>query len=163
MHCKIWCPRWNQWHNLSPLIDGCWLQWWHCTGYELSSLAPNKNSQKLWNNNTATKKGQDGYNTSNQFDYIRQWIIRNLDFITNQDELDLCVYEIIWVTDIYSEAGSWLTGQVANNTGLTKVGHIVLVSDVHRVRLHAYRHRNKFHVKPYGWNVWGKIEVKEIM
>ena len=50
-----------------------------------------------------------------------------------------------------------------NKPGLTKGGYTVLLSEVHRVRLCAYRHIHKLHVKPPGWNVWGKIEVKTIM
>ena len=29
--------------------------------------------------------------------------------------------------------------------------------------MRAYRNKNKFYLKPPGWNIWGKIEVKEIM
>ena len=39
----------------------------------------------------------------------------------------------------------------------------VPVSELHQIRLHEYRHRHKFHVKPHGWNAWGKIEMREIM
>ena len=56
-----------------------------------------------------------------------------------------------------------LTGRISNNPGTKKGGQTVLVSDVHHIRLHAYRHIHKLHVDPPGWNIWGKIEVKEIM
>ena len=56
-----------------------------------------------------------------------------------------------------------LTGRISNKLGTKKGGQTVLVSDVHHIRLHAYRHRHKLHMKPPGLNVWGKIEVKEIM
>ena len=59
--------------------------------------------------------------------------------------------------------GAGLTCRIANKSGLTKGGQTVLVSDAHHVRLFAYMHRHKLNVKPPGWNVWGKIEVKEIM
>ena len=39
----------------------------------------------------------------------------------------------------------------------------VLVSDVHRIRYREYRYRHKLHVNHPGCNLWGNIEVKEIM
>ena len=53
-----------------------------------------------------------------------------------------------------------MTGLIDNKPGITKGGQIVLVSDVRSIRMHAYRHRHKLHVKPHVWNVWGNIEVK---
>ena len=44
-----------------------------------------------------------------------------------------------------------------------KGGRTALASGVHHIRSRAYRKRNKLHVKPTGWNIWGNIEVKEIM
>ena len=29
--------------------------------------------------------------------------------------------------------------------------------------MRAYRNKNKLYLKPPGWNIWGKIEVKTIM
>ena len=46
-----------------------------------------------------------------------------------------------------------------NKPGLTKSGQTVLVNDVHRGRLCAYRYRHKLHVKPPRYNVWGNIEA----
>ena len=50
-----------------------------------------------------------------------------------------------------------------NIHGITKCKQTVLVSDVHRIRPHEYRHIHKFDVKPPGWNVCNNSEVKEIM
>ena len=44
-----------------------------------------------------------------------------------------------------------------------KVGQKVLVRTIHRISLCGYKHRHKLYVKPPGWNIWGNIEVKEIM
>ena len=44
-----------------------------------------------------------------------------------------------------------------------KGNQTVLVSDVHRIRYRAYRHRHRLHVKHPGFNLWVNIEVKEIM
>ena len=53
--------------------------------------------------------------------------------------------------------GDGITGLIENKPGLTKGVHTIMVGDVHHVRLSAYRHRHNFHVKPPGWNLWGKI------
>ena len=127
------------------------------------ALDPDKRVRKICNNNTETKKGQDGCNISYKFDYIWKCLIHNVNFLTKNDELDLCGYETSWATYSSAEAGSVLTGRIANNPGLTKCGQTVLVSDVHHIRPHAYKHRHKLHVKPPGYNVWGKVEFKEIM
>ena len=50
-----------------------------------------------------------------------------------------------------------------NNTGTMKGNQTVLVSDTHRIRSSEYRHRHRLHVKHPGFNLWGNIEVKEIM
>ena len=44
-----------------------------------------------------------------------------------------------------------------------KGSQTVLVSDVHCIRSCAYMHRHKLHVNHPGCNLWGNIEVKEIM
>ena len=163
MHCQVWCTRCNQWPNLSPLTDGWWLRWWYCTWYELSALDPNKNSQKLCNNDTATKKGQDGYNPSYKFDYIRWCLIHNINFIKKQDELDIYGDETSWSMASYDEARYGITVWISNKPGTIKGLYTVLVSNVHRIRTRAYWHKHNFHVRPPGWNVWGNIEAKEIM
>ena len=55
---------------------------------------------------------------------------------------------------IYVEAGARLTGKVDNNPGVIKGVQTVLISDVHRINLHAYRHIQKLHVNPPGWHRW---------
>ena len=59
--------------------------------------------------------------------------------------------------------GYGLIGQISNNPDITKGGQKVLVSDIHRIELHVYRKKYKFHVNLHGWNVLGNIEVKQIM
>ena len=56
-----------------------------------------------------------------------------------------------------------LTGRISNKLGTKKGGQTVLVSDVHLIRPRAYWHIHKLHVKSPGWNVWVKIELKEII
>ena len=113
MHCKGWCTGWNQWHNLLPLVYGCWLRWWHCTGDELSAIFPIKNSKKICNNNIATKKRQDGYNPNYRFDYLRRCLIQNVKFITKHAGLDLCGDFTSWETSSYGEGGTGLTGKIS--------------------------------------------------
>ena len=53
--------------------------------------------------------------------------------------------------------------RISNKPGITKGYQTDLLSDVQCIMICSYRHRYKLNVKPYGWNLWGKIEVKEIM
>ena len=64
---------------------------------------------------------------------------------------------------MYGEVGTGIIGRITNKHVLPKGGQIVMVYDVHLFRPCAYRHIQKVHAKPIGWNVWGNIEVKEIM
>ena len=96
-------------------------------------------------------------------DYIWWCLIHSINFPTKHAELDLSEDETSWATSSYCEAGGGLKCRISNNPGITKGGQTVLAIDVHRTRPRAYRHRHKLHVKPHGWNIWGKIEVKEIM
>ena len=107
IHFKVWCPGWNQWCNSSQIVDGFWLRWWHCIGYELSKMDSNKIVLKLCNNNTATKKRQDGCNPRYIFDYIWRFLIHNVNFITKHAKLYLCGDDISWETDCNGEAGGW--------------------------------------------------------
>ena len=63
-----------------------------------------------------------------------------MNFLTKHAKLDLCGDETSWATASYVEVGGGLTDQIANNTGVTKGGHIVLVSNAHSIMMHAYRH-----------------------
>ena len=47
--------------------------------------------------------------------------------------------------------------------GIMNIVQTVLDRDVHCISMRAYRNRQNFHVKPPGWNLLGKIWVKEIM
>ena len=122
-----------------------------------------KRIKKISNNDTETRKVQDGYNPSYKFDYIWRCVIHNVNFITNNSKLDICGDETRWSTASYGEAGAGITGLIDNKTGITNGGQKVLVSDIHSVRMCAYSHRHKLHMNPPECNVWGKIEVKEIM
>ena len=150
MNWKVWCLGWNQWRNLLPLADRCWLRWCHCTRDEPYALYPNKNNKKLCNNGTETNKGQDGNNLSYKFDYIWKWLIHNIILFIHNYEIDICGDDKTWAASSYGESGDGIIGQSANKLGITKGGHTVLVSDVHHTRPGSYRHIQKFHVKPHG-------------
>ena len=89
-----------------------------------------------------------------------QCIIHSINCLKNHVELDLFGDEKSWVTSSYGEAGAGLTGGISNKPGITKGDQKVLVSEVHRMRPCAYRHRHKVHVKPPGWNLWVNTEAK---
>ena len=76
-----------------------------------------------------------------KFDYIWQCLIHNVNFLTKYAELYLCGDETSRATSIYGEGGAGITGQITNKPVVTKGGHTVLVSDVHRIRTHIYRQR----------------------
>ena len=154
---------WNRWHNLSLLADR-WSEYDDgVSGDGLWALDTNKRVKKLYNNDTETNKGQDGYNSSYKFDYIWWCLIHGVKFLTKHEKLDICGDDTSRATSSYGEAGSGLTGWIFNRTGITKGDQKVPVSDAHHIRLCAYRHRHELHVLPPGCNVWVKIEVKEIM
>ena len=56
-----------------------------------------------------------------------------------------------------------LIGEVFNNTSIMKDSQTVLVSDVYCIRSCAYMHIQKLYVNHPDCNLWGNIEVKEIM
>ena len=126
-------------------------------------MVPIKIFKKLCNNNISTKKIQDGYNPNYKFDYIQRCLIENVKFIKKHVGLDLCEGDTSWETSSYSEAGAGLTGQIFNKTGIMKGSQTFLVSDSHRIRSREYRHIHKLHVNHPGCNLWGNIELKEIM
>ena len=82
-------------------------------------------------------------------------------YATQSAELDLCVDKKIWETASYGEVGTGITVQINNKHGIKKGDQIVLLSDVHSIRPHAYSHRQNLHVNPPQWNLWRKIEVEE--
>ena len=76
--------------------------------------------------------------------------------------MDHCGDETTWAHGGYGESGTGLQGCITGKSGVTKGGHIVIVSDTHRYRPRAYVHRHKLHSKPDGWNVMGQVEVRLI-
>ena len=78
-------------------------------------------------------------------------------------EFYLCGDDTSSETKSYSKTGDGLTDQVSKKSVIPKGGQTVLVSDVHPIRQRAYKHINKVHVKPPGWNLWDNNGVKEIM
>ena len=117
------------------------------------TLDQNKRVKIICNNDTATKKGQVGYNPIYIFDYTWRCLIRNVNFLAKHAKIDICGDDKSWSTYSYGEAGDRLTGRITNKAGIMKGGQTVLIIDVHCVRPHTYRHIHKLHVKPPGWNV----------
>ena len=166
-------------HDGCIVRDGFWgrnsgtiYRLWHMGAYYDDEIAQGMNYRcwlqikrvrKICKKNTATNKGQDGYNPSLKFHYIWRFLIHNVNFLKNHAAFDICGDETSWATDSYGEAGAGITGQISKNHGLTKGDQTVLVSDIHCVSLRVYRNRQNLHVNPPRWNVWSNIEVKEIV
>jgi hypothetical protein len=122
-----------------------------------------KRTYKLCNNQTAAKKGEDGYNPAYKFDYIYKCIISNINALLHSSDLDLCGDKTTWAHNGFGEAGTGLLGRVMGKPGVTKGGQIVLLSDAYRNRPRAYLHCHKSHPALTGWTRQGPLEVWMIM
>ena len=122
-----------------------------------------KRTYKLCNNDVSTKHGEHGYNPAYKYDMLYDTFIYNMNQIAEFAESDQCGNKTTWPHGGYGEAGSGLMGRIMGKPGVTKGGQIVLISDVHRMRLRAYIHRHKLHPKPEGWNKAGQLETKMMM
>ena len=87
---------------------------------------------KLFNNDTAPKRGEAGYNPAYKLDMIYNTIIKNTNAITDAADLDQCGDETTWGHGGYGEAGSGLVERIMGKMGISKGGHIVITSDINR-------------------------------
>ena len=106
---------------------------------------------------------EEGCDNCYKFDYIWKCLVKNVNFLTEDDNLDLCGENIIWATVLYCEIGAGVTGRSKNKPGVTKGGQTFLHSDDHIMRPCAYIQRHHLNRRPSGWAVMGKIEVNNIM
>ena len=92
-----------------------------------------KRTLKLCDNRVCPKQGEDGYDPLYKLDYIWKVLVHNVNAISKKVELDLCGDETAYATGEFGEKGAGIVGRIANKTGITKGGQILLVSNVHRV------------------------------
>ena len=147
---------WNQWHNLLPLVYGCWLRWWHLTGDEPSAIVPIKNSRKTLQQQHSNKE-----KTGQLQSKLQIWLHTEMPYSKRQIYHKAFRTWYLWdetslETSSYGEGGTGLTGQNFSNNIIMKGSQTVLVSDVHCIRSCAYMHRKKLHVSHPGCNLcWG--------
>eukprot|EP00957_Ditylum_brightwellii_P103981 7922571-Ditylum_brightwellii.AAC.1 len=122
-----------------------------------------KYTRKLCSNDSAKKKEEDGYNSAYKYDYIYDAICHHVNALICIADLDLCRDETTFGHNGYEEAGSDIVGQVRDKPGDTKGGHIILISDVSRVKPHVYLHCHNLHKFPPGWTVKGQYEVWAVL
>ena len=122
-----------------------------------------KRTYKLCDNETAPKKGNEGYNPGYKFDYIFKCVINNVNELSHSADLDLCGDETTWAHNGFGEAGTGLLSRVMGKPGVTKGGQIVLLADAYRNRPRAYLHRHKCHKPIEGFTRQGPLEVRMIM
>ena len=97
-----------------------------------------KHINKLCKKYTEKKRGEEGYDTCCKFYYIWKFLVQSVNFLTEEDNLDLCGDETIWSTDSYSEARAGVTISVNNKPVVTKWVQTVILSDVSHIRPRAY-------------------------
>jgi hypothetical protein len=122
-----------------------------------------KRTIKLCDNDSAPKRGENGYDPAYKYDYIYRTIIDNLNSLTERAELDLCGDETTYGHMGFGEPGSGLVARIMGKPGISKGGQIVLVSDASRNRPRIYMHRHKCHEKYDGWTKQGPAEVRRLM
>ena len=122
-----------------------------------------KRTYKLCDNETAPKKGEEGYDPAYKFDYIFKCVINNVNELSYSADLDLCGDETTWAHNGFGEAGTGLLTRVMGKPGVTKGGQIVLLADAYRNRPRAYLHRHKCHQPIEGFTRQGPLEVRMIM
>ena len=128
----------------NSILYTCWLQV--------------KQTLKLCDNETAPKRGQDGYEPAYKYNYLFFAIIENLNAVTERAELDLCGDETTYGHMGYGEAGSGLVSQIMNKP-VSKGRQIVVLSDVSKNDPRAYLHCHKCHKKIDGFSKQGPAEV----
>ena len=115
---------------------------------------------KLCNNDTAKKRGEDGYDPCYKYDMIYDAIVKNVIGITKNGELDLTGDETSWAFGGYGEKGGKAVHRFTK-PGITKGGQTVIVSATNRVRPYWYQHRSAFTPRfGTGFSAEGPAEVR---
>ena len=108
-----------------------------------------KRIYKLNNNDTAKKRGEEGYNPASKYDLIYDVITSNVRALTKYADLDLTGDETTWGFQGYAERGAKVVYRIQGKPGVSKGGQTVIVSAVNRIRPYWYQHRHAF-TKRYG-------------
>ena len=58
---------------------------------------------------------------SYKFDYICKCLVHNMNFLTEEADIDLCGDYIRWYTASHNQAVEGVTGRLNNKTGVTKI------------------------------------------
>ena len=82
---------------------------------------------KLYYNNMAKNRGEDGYDPAYKYDFIYRTIVDNVIALTAKAELDLTGDETSWAHQGYDGEGTSLVTRIKNKPGITKGGHTVIV------------------------------------
>ena len=84
-------------------------------------------------------------------------------YLTEKAELDATIDETSFATASPGEKDAGVTFRVRGKLSVSKGGQTVLISDSHRIRLRAYFHCHKLHIKPDGWTAMGVIETRRLL
>ena len=118
---------------------------------------------KLNNNDTAKKRGEEGYyDPSYKYDMIYRTIVENVLALTKDGELDLTGDETTWGFQGYGEKDAKVVFRVSGKPGITKGGQTVIVCAANRIRPYWYQHRHSLN-KRYdekGFTAEGPAEVR---
>ena len=112
---------------------------------------------KLCDNSDIPKRGQEGYEPANKYDYVFKCLVENTNAITEKAGLDLCGDETTFGHMGYGPRDTDLLKRQKGKM-VTKGAQIVVVTDVDRIRPRAYIHRHKCH--DFEWSAKGPSEVK---
>ena len=83
---------------------------------------------------------------------IWDFIIHNVNAMSNRGWLNMCGYKTYWVHQGWGETNIGITFNIMKNTGVSKGGKILLVTDADHVLPRAYMYWNKMHTHPYNFN-----------
>ena len=114
------------------------------------------------NNDTAKKRGEEGYDPSYKYDMIYRTIVENVLALTKDGELDLTGDETTWGFQGYGEKDAKVVFRVSGKPGITKGGQTVIVCATNRIRPYWYQHRHSLN-KRYdekGFTAEGPAEVR---
>lgn len=106
-----------------------------------------KRVYKLNDNSKQKRRGDVDFDPAQKFDEIYRVICHNVNALTKEADLDVCVNETTWANSGHGEAGTGVVSRVIGKPGVTKGGQITLVVDAQSGRVRAYTHRHKCHSK----------------
>ena len=115
---------------------------------------------KLNNNDTARKRGEEGYDPAYKYDMIYDTLVSNVIAVTKFGELDLTGDETSWPFQGYGEMGAKLVYKFVK-PGISKGGQTAIVSATNRIRPYWYQHRHRHNNRfGPGFTAEGPAEVR---